>query len=80
MNIPKLKKIESVKNYHGSELKDEYSWVDQTNILEVLKNPAHLDPNVKKYIDENNSFTSRYFSDVKHLQKNLLKRLKGKLN
>ena len=37
MNIPKLKKIESVKNYHGIELKDEYSWVDQTNILEVLK-------------------------------------------
>ena len=79
MNIPKLKKIESVKNYHGIELKDEYSWVDQTNILEVLKNPAHLDPNVKKYIDENNSFTSRYFSDVKHLQKNLFKEIKGKI-
>ena len=79
MNIPKLKKIESVKNYHGIELKDEYSWVDQTNILEVLKNPAHLDPNVKKYIDENNSFTSRYFLDVKDLQKNLFKEIKGKI-
>ena len=79
MNIPKLKKIESVKKYHGIELKDEYSWVDQTNILEVLKNPAHLDPNVKKYIDENNSFTSRYFLDVKNLQKNLFKEIKGKI-
>ena len=79
MNIPKLKKIESVKNYHGIELKDEYSWVDQTNILEVLKDPAHLDPNVKKYIDENNSFTNRYFSDVKHLQKNLFEEIKGKI-
>ena len=37
MNIPKLKKIENVKKYHGIELKDEYSWVDQANILEVKK-------------------------------------------
>ena len=50
MNIPKLKKIESVKKYHKNiELKDEYSWVDQPNILEVLKDPNKLNPETKAY-------------------------------
>ena len=43
MNIPKLKKIKSTKSYHGScVLSDNYSWVDQKDILEVLKDPKKL--------------------------------------
>ena len=37
MNIPKLRKNKTKKNYHGITLEDDYSWVDQPNILEVLK-------------------------------------------
>ena len=51
MKIPKLKKIESVKKYHGIALEDHYAWVDQPNILEVLKDSNKLLPDVKKYID-----------------------------
>ena len=54
MKIPKLKKIESIKKYHGISLEDNYAWVDQPNILEVLKDPSKLLPDVKKYIEENN--------------------------
>jgi protease II len=36
MSIPKLKKIKSEKKYHDLTLSDEYAWVDQPNILEVL--------------------------------------------
>ena len=57
MNIPKLKKIKSEKKYHDLILKDDYSWVDQPDILEVLKNPEKLLPDVRKYIEENNSYT-----------------------
>ena len=71
MNIPKLKKIKSEKKYHDLILKDDYSWVDQPDILEVLKNPEKLLPDVRKYIEENNSYTENYFSDVKDLQKSL---------
>ena len=46
MNIPKLKKIKTTKNYHGITLEDDYSWVDQPNILEVLKDPKKLDKEV----------------------------------
>ena len=50
MNIPKLKKIKTTKNYHGIPLEDDYSWVDQPNILEVLKDPKKLNSEVKDYI------------------------------
>ena len=65
MNIPKLKKLESKKKYHGIELKDEYSWVDQSNILEVLKAPQKLLPEVRTYIEKNNEITKSYFENVK---------------
>ena len=69
-NIPKLKKIENVKTYHGDILhKDEYAYVDQPdNILEVLKDPKKVIPEVRKFIDTNNERTNDYFKDVRGLQ------------
>ena len=79
MNIPKLKKIESEKKYHDIVIKDNYSWVDQPNILEVLKDSGKLLPDVRKYIEENNSFTENYFKDVRDLQKNIFNEIKSKI-
>jgi len=79
MNIPKLKKLENAKRYHGIELKDEYSWVDQPNILEVLKDPKKLLPEVKTYIEENNVLVDNYFKDTIHLQKKLFNEIKSKI-
>ena len=67
MKTPKLKKIESVKKHHGISLEDDYAWVDQPNILEVLKDSSKLLPDVRKYIDENNKHTKDYFIDVENL-------------
>ena len=78
MSIPKLKKIKSGKKYHDLNLIDEYAWVDQPNILEVLKDANKLDPEVKNYIKSNNNFTDQYFDGVKNMQKNLFKEIKSK--
>ena len=78
MNIPELKKIKSEKKYHNITLKDDYSWVDQPDILDVLKDPSKLHPEVKKYIEENNLLTEEYFNDVKSLQKIFSTKLKEK--
>ena len=80
-NITKLKKIENVKTYHGDIVhKDEYAYVDQPhNILEVLKDPTKVIPEVRKYIDENNVRTESYFKDVEDLQKKLFFEIKGKI-
>ena len=79
MIIPKLKKIKSEKKYHDILLKDEYAWIDQPNILEVLKDANKLDPEVKDYISANNKITEEYFGDVKELQKSLFSEIKSKI-
>ena len=79
MNIPKLKKIKSEKKYHNISLSDDYSWVDQPDILEVLKDANKLDPEVREYIKENNKITEGYFKDVRDLQKNLFEEIKSKI-
>ena len=79
MSIPKLKKIQNTKKYHGIDLNDEYSWVDQPNILEVLKDPKKLNSEVKEYIEANNEITEDYFKKIKDLQKNLFDEIKGKI-
>ena len=76
MIIPKLKKIKSDKKYHDILLGDEYAWVDQPNILEVLKDANKLDPEVKDYISANNKITEEYFGDTKELQKSLFTEIK----
>ena len=78
MNIPKLKKEKTVKTYHGYELIDDYAWIDQDNILEVLQDPKKLLPDVRKYLEENNKLTEDYFDDVKDLQRNYFQRLNQK--
>ena len=52
MKLPQLRKQRSVKKYHGHELIDDYAWVDQSNIVEVLKKPELLLPEVKEYIEK----------------------------
>ena len=79
MNIPKLKKEKTVKKYHGYELEDDYAWVDQENIVEVLHSPDKILPEVKKYLEENNALTEEYFKDTKNLQKKLFREIKSKI-
>lgn len=79
MNIPNLKKIKSEKKYHNIIVKDEYAWVDQPDILEVLKDANKLNPEVKDYINANNKITDEYFNDTKLLQKSLFTEIKSKI-
>jgi len=79
MIIPKLRKQRSSKNYHGLNIEDDYSWVDQPDIIEVLQKPEKLLPEVKKFLNENNKLTDEYFKDSKDLQKKLFVEIKSKI-
>ena len=79
MNIPKLRKQPSIKSCHGIEWTDNYSWIHQKNILEVLKDGQKLLPEVKKYLDEENKYTEINLKDTKSLQKELFKEIKGRI-
>ena len=47
MKLPQLRKQRTSKNYHGITINDDYAWVDQPDILEVLKDSSKLLPEVK---------------------------------
>ena len=57
MKVPQLKKKLEIKSCHNIEWEDNYSWIHQKNILEVLKDKSKLDSEVKKYLEEENAYT-----------------------
>ena len=79
MKVPYLKKKLELKTCHNTQWEDNYSWIHQNNILEVLKDKKKLDPEVKKYLDEENSFAEYHLKDTKNLQKKLFDEIKGRI-
>ncbi len=79
MNIPKLRKQPTIKSCHGISWEDDFSWVHQENILEVLKDGSKLLPEVKKYLDEENDYTQKQLEDTKPLQKKLFGEIKSRI-
>ncbi len=79
MKIPYLKKKSEIKSCHNVTWEDNYSWIHQKNILEVLKDKNKLDPEVKKYLESENEYTNYKLSDTKNLQKELFDEIKGRI-
>ncbi len=79
MNIPKLRKEPTIKSCHNIDWEDDYSWVHQENILEVLKDVSKLLPEVKKYLDAENEYTKKQLSETKPMQKKLFDEIKSRI-
>jgi len=79
MKIPQLKKKSEIKTCHNSSWEDNYSWIHQNDILEVLKDSKKLNPEVRKYLEEENSYTDFHLSNTKDIQKVLFNEIKGRI-
>ena len=79
MKIPQLKKKSEIKSCHNISWEDNYSWIHQNNILEVLKDSTKLLPEVKKYLEEENSYAEFNLLDTKNIQKKLFDEIKGRI-
>ena len=79
MKIPQLKKKPKIKTCHNFSWEDNYSWIHQNDILEVLKDNNKLNPEVRKYLEEENSYTDFHLSDTKNIQKKLFDEIKGRI-
>jgi len=79
MKIPRLEKKPEVKSCHDTKWEDNYSWVHQKNIIEVLKDSSKLLPEVRKYLEEENYYTDFYLSDTKNIQKKLFDEIKSRI-
>ena len=79
MKIPQLQKKPEIKSCHDIKWKDDYSWIHQKNILEVLKDSSKLLPEVKKYLEEENAYAKYNLRDTKKIQKKIFKEIKGRI-
>ena len=79
MKIPQLKKKSEIKTCHNVSWEDNYSWIHQEDILEVLKDNTKLNQEVRKYLEEENSYTDFHLSDTKEIQKKLFDEIKGRI-
>ena len=79
MKVPQLKKKPELKSCHNTTWEDDYSWIHQGNILEVLKDSSKLLPEVRKYLEEENNFTEHNLKDTKKYQKILFDEIKGRI-
>jgi len=79
MKIPQLKKKSEIKTCHNVSWQDDYSWIHQDDILEVLKDSKKLNSEVRKYLEEENSYTDFHLSDTKNIQKKLFNEIKGRI-
>ena len=79
MKIPQLTKKPEKKSCHNVTWEDNYSWIHQKNILEVLKDSSKLLPEVKNYLVEENTYAEHHLKNTKDLQKKLFNEIKGRI-
>ena len=79
MKVPQLIKKLEIKSCHSKSWEDNYSWIHQKNILEVLKDKNKLNPEVREYLEEENAYTDYHLKDTKNLQKKLFDEIKGRI-
>jgi oligopeptidase B len=79
MKIPYLKKKPELKSCHNVTWEDNYSWIHQKNILEVLRDKNKLLPEVKDYLEEENKYTEHHLENTKPIQKKLFDEIKGRI-
>jgi oligopeptidase B len=79
MKLPQLKKKPEIKSCHDVTWEDNYSWIHQENILDVLKDKHKLDFEVREYLEHENEYTNHQLKDTKNTQKKLFNEIKGRI-
>ena len=79
MKLPQLEKKPEIKSCHNTTWTDDYSWIHQPNILEVLKDSSKLLPEVRKYLEDENDFFSDQMKGTQDIQKKLFDEIKARI-
>ncbi len=79
MKIPQLEKKPEIKSCHNTTWEDNYSWIHQSNILDVLKDSSKLLPKVREYLEKENEYFDFQMSDTKVIRKKIFDEIKGRI-
>jgi len=79
MKVPQLEKKLELKSCHNRTWEDNYSWIHQSNILDVLKDSSKLLPETRKYLEEENNYFEHEMKNTKDIQKKVFNEIKGRI-
>lgn len=65
--------------HHGITVSDDYAWLKDAKWQEVLRDPKVLDPDIRKYLDEENGYTESLLGHTASLQKMLVREMRGRI-
>ena len=68
-----------IRDSHNTTWEDNYSWIHQSNILEVLKDSSKLLPEVRKYLEKENDYFEYQMNDTKEIRKKIFNEIKGRI-
>jgi oligopeptidase B len=64
---------------HGITIVDDYAWLKDENWQEVLRDPSILDPEIRKYLEAENTYTESLLGSTAGLQKRLVKEMRARI-
>ena len=79
MKLPHLQKKPELKSCHDVTWEDNYSWIHQKDILDVLKDKEKLNSEVKDYLEQENQYADLQLKNTKIFQKKLFNEIKGRI-
>jgi oligopeptidase B len=65
--------------HHGVARLDDYAWLRAENWQEVMRDPALLAPDIRAYLEAENSFATTEMADVEELRRALFKEMRGRI-
>ena len=72
MKVPQLRKKLEIKSCHNTSWEDNYSWIHQKDILDVLKDKEKLNSEVKDYLEQENQYADLQLKNTKDIQKKIV--------
>jgi len=64
---------------HGITVSDDYAWLKDAKWQEVLRDPAILDPEIRRYLEAENGYTEGLLGHTAALQKTLVAEMRGRI-
>jgi oligopeptidase B len=64
---------------HGVTVTDDYAWLKDANWQEVLRDPSILDPDIRHYLEAENTYTESLLGHTAPLQKKLVSEMRGRI-
>ena len=65
--------------HHGITVTDDYAWLKDENWQEVLRDPSVLKPDIRAYLEAENTYADAVLGHTAPLQKKLIAEMRGRI-